>query len=66
MAFAITVTSLTACTNNNTQSKNTDTKTVDTTQSAMQVNNTDAINPAAADAVVTGYLNIKNALAKLS
>lgn len=57
LGLAIVAASLSACSNNNTQSKE------DNTKSNVEATNTEAKKPFSVNEVVTGYLNIKNALA---
>ena len=60
--LAITAALLSACSNNNTQSKEDNTKATDTAQTNTQANNTEVKKPASANEVVAAYLKLKNAL----
>ncbi len=60
--IAIVAATFTACSDNNNQSKESNVKSSDTAQSGMQANNSEEKKPASVNEVVTGYLQVKNAL----
>ncbi len=60
--IAIVAATFTACNDNNNQSKESNVKSSDTAQAGMQADNAEEKRPASVNEVVTGYLQLKNAL----